>query len=44
MPPVLELIQSGKFEPRLVTDSVLPWHEAAEALPELREKLVFTRA
>ncbi len=27
-----------------VIDRVLPWDEAAEALPKVREKLVFSRA
>jgi threonine dehydrogenase-like Zn-dependent dehydrogenase len=43
MPHALELIQSGKLNAALVVDRVLPWEDAAEALPELRHKLVFTR-
>jgi alcohol dehydrogenase len=44
MPRALELIASGKLDAGLVTDRVLPWEDAVEAMPELREKLVFSRA
>ncbi|HEY8582988.1 MAG TPA: alcohol dehydrogenase catalytic domain-containing protein [Capillimicrobium sp.] len=44
MEPVLELIAAGRLRPHLVTDRVLPWDDAAEALVDVREKLVFERA
>lgn len=44
MPPALDLIASGKFKTDVVTDRVLPWEAASEALPELSEKLIFSRA
>ena len=44
MPKALELIASGKLDAGLVTDRVLPWDEAAAAMPELKEKLIFSRA
>lgn len=44
MQPALDLIASGKFPTDVVTDRVLPWDAAAEALPELSEKLIFSRA
>ncbi len=43
MPVVLDLIASGALQADLVTDRVLPWDDAGAALPELSEKLVFTR-
>ncbi len=43
MPPVLDLIQSGKLDPRPVTDQVLAWTDAASAIGDVHEKLVFVR-
>jgi alcohol dehydrogenase len=43
MPTVLELIRSGTLDPRIVTDRVLDWADAADAIGDVREKLVFVR-
>jgi alcohol dehydrogenase len=43
MPKALELIASGKLDAGLVTDKVLPWDDATTALPDLKEKLIFSR-
>jgi threonine dehydrogenase-like Zn-dependent dehydrogenase len=43
MPTVLEMIRSGKLDPRIVTDRVLDWADAADAIGDVREKLVFVR-
>jgi alcohol dehydrogenase len=43
IPPVLELIANGKLRPELITDRVVAWDEAAEALEDNRGKLVFSR-
>jgi alcohol dehydrogenase len=43
MPHALKLIESGKLDAALVTDRVISWDDAPDALPELREKLVFSR-
>lgn len=43
-PPVLELIAAGKLRPELVTDRVLSWEEAPDALADNRGKLVFAAA
>lgn len=40
---VLGLAATGRFRPELVTDRVLPWHDARTALLEPHTKLVFTR-
>jgi alcohol dehydrogenase len=44
IPPVLELMADGRLRPELVTDRVAAWEEAAEALQDNREKLVFSRS
>ena len=44
IPRVLELMAEGRLRPELVTDRVLPWDEAPEALGDNRGKLVFSRA
>jgi threonine dehydrogenase-like Zn-dependent dehydrogenase len=43
MPAVLELLSSGRINPRLVTTEVLPFDTAADALPTAGFKPVFTR-
>lgn len=43
MPQVLELIRSGRLDPSPVTDRVLPWADAGDALGDVREKLIFVR-
>jgi threonine dehydrogenase-like Zn-dependent dehydrogenase len=43
IPEVLSLIASGRLRPELVTDSVVPWGDAAEALADHGAKLVITR-
>jgi threonine dehydrogenase-like Zn-dependent dehydrogenase len=44
IPRVLELMAEGRLRPELVTDRVLGWDEAPEALADNRGKLVFSRA
>lgn len=44
IPPVIELIVSGRLRPELATMHTVPWDEAIDALTSLREKTVFTRA
>jgi alcohol dehydrogenase len=44
IPRVLELMAEGTLRPELVTDRVLPWDEAPDALADNRGKLVFSRA
>jgi threonine dehydrogenase-like Zn-dependent dehydrogenase len=44
IPRVLELIAEGELRPELVTDRVLAWDDAADALADNRGKLVFSRA
>jgi threonine dehydrogenase-like Zn-dependent dehydrogenase len=44
IPRVLELMAEGRLRPELVTDRVLPWDEAPDALADNRGKLVFSRA
>ena len=44
IPPVLDLVASGKFDPSVVTDRVVPFEDAAQAVLEPHTKLVFTRA
>jgi alcohol dehydrogenase len=43
MPKVLELIQSGRIKPEMVTSEVLEWAQAREALLEPSMKPVFVR-
>jgi alcohol dehydrogenase len=43
IPQVLELIEEGRLRPESVTDQVLTWEEAPEALADNRGKLVFSR-
>jgi len=43
MPSVLELVLAGRLDPSLVIDRILGWDDATDALPELSEKLVFSR-
>jgi alcohol dehydrogenase len=43
MPAVLDLVSSGRVDPTLVTDRVVAWEDAAQALLEPHTKLVFTR-
>jgi len=40
LPPVLELIGAGPFDPSQVTSEVAPWQEAPEALLGYTTKLV----
>jgi threonine dehydrogenase-like Zn-dependent dehydrogenase len=46
IPPILESIESGRFDPTQVTTKVVDWHDAPDALLEFPawNKLVFTRA
>jgi alcohol dehydrogenase len=39
--PGLELVQTGKVEPRKVVSDVLPWDSLPDELPQLRSKPVF---
>jgi threonine dehydrogenase-like Zn-dependent dehydrogenase len=43
MTQVLDMIRAGVLDPRPVTDRVLAWTDAPEALADVHEKLVFTR-
>ena len=43
MEPVLELVESGKFEPERVTAETASWDEAAEAVATHDGKLVISR-
>jgi threonine dehydrogenase-like Zn-dependent dehydrogenase len=43
IPEVLALIASGRLHPELVTDRVVPWDDAAEALADHGSKTVITR-
>jgi threonine dehydrogenase-like Zn-dependent dehydrogenase len=43
MPQVLNMIETGKLDPRPITDQVLQRTDAAEALSDVHEKLVFVR-
>jgi threonine dehydrogenase-like Zn-dependent dehydrogenase len=43
MPKVLELMADGRVQPEAVTDRVLGWDEAPEALADNLGKLVFRR-
>jgi alcohol dehydrogenase len=43
MPSVLELISGGRLSPEIVTSAVVPWSQAADALPENRGKCVVVR-
>lgn len=44
LPNVLELVQTGRISPELVTTEVLAWEELPEALSEPSMKPVFVRA
>jgi alcohol dehydrogenase len=44
IPQALELIAEGRLAPESVTDQVLPWEQAPEALADNRGKLVFSRS
>ena len=44
IPRVFELMAEGKLRPELVTDRVLAWDDAPDALADNRGKLVFSRA
>jgi threonine dehydrogenase-like Zn-dependent dehydrogenase len=44
MPRVLELMADGRLRPELVTDRVLGWDEAPDALADNLGKLVFSRS
>ena len=44
IPAVLDLVTSGRLDPSVVTDRVLPFEEAPRALLEPHTKLVFSRA
>jgi threonine dehydrogenase-like Zn-dependent dehydrogenase len=44
MPRVLELMADGRLRPELVTDRVLGWDEAPDALVDNLGKLVFSRS
>jgi alcohol dehydrogenase len=43
MPAVLELLQAGRIDPRIVSEAVLPWDAALEAFAEPTLKPVFLR-
>jgi alcohol dehydrogenase len=43
IPPILDLVASGRLDPSVVTDRVLPFEQAAEALLQPHTKLVFAR-
>lgn len=43
IPPILDLVAAGGFDPSVVTDAVLPFEEAPRALLEPHTKLVFAR-
>lgn len=43
MPQVLDMIRSGRLDPRPVTDQVLSWADAPNALGNVHEKLIFVR-
>lgn len=43
IPAVLELARAGRIQPARVTDRVIPFSQAADALVEPHTKLVFTR-
>jgi alcohol dehydrogenase len=43
IPHVLDLITSGRFDPGPITDRVVPWDEAGDALLASHTKLVFAR-
>ena len=44
IPRVLELIAEGRIRPELVTDRVVAWDEAPDALADNRGKLVISRS
>jgi threonine dehydrogenase-like Zn-dependent dehydrogenase len=43
LPEALDLIVEGSFHPETVTDAVVAWHDAADALMGEPQKLVFRR-
>ena len=45
LPEVLELVQTGRIHPELITSEVVPWDDAAEALahPSLKPLVVRER-
>ena len=43
IPEALSLITDGRFHPEAVTNAVVAWDDAAEALPDYRVKLVLRR-
>lgn len=43
IPPLLELVRSGRLRPEMVTATVLPWDQAPAAMATVRDKLVFVR-
>jgi len=43
IPPVLDLIVAGKLEPEIVTEAVVPWDDAPDALPHHEYKQVVSR-
>jgi alcohol dehydrogenase len=43
IPKLLELAAAGRLRPERVTSKVVPWEQAAEAVPEPETKLVVTR-
>jgi alcohol dehydrogenase len=43
IPPVLDLIAAGKLEPEIVTEAVVPWDDAPDALPHHAYKQVVSR-
>jgi alcohol dehydrogenase len=43
IPPVLDLVASGALEPEIVTEAVVPWDDAPDALPHHEYKQVVSR-
>ena len=43
IPRVLELVESGRLQPELVTDATVAWDDAADALASLTAKTVIVR-
>lgn len=43
MPEVLDLVQSGRLHPELLTTRVATWEEAPEAMADPSAKVVITR-
>jgi alcohol dehydrogenase len=44
IPPILDLVKSGRLRPQLITSGTVAWEDAPEALLEPRTKLVVSRA